>query len=68
MESVEKCRVFTRSTLSDLRQNLNEALSDSPEKDKLTIVATGSYGREEASQESDIDLFILYFLTGKRVL
>ncbi|WP_082027694.1 nucleotidyltransferase domain-containing protein [Isoalcanivorax pacificus] len=60
MEHIERSRDFTIDTLMSLRAELEQALRTSPEKDKLTIVATGSYGREEASQESDIDLFILF--------
>jgi len=35
-------------------------LKDSYYKEKITVITTGSYGRAEASDESDLDLFILF--------
>jgi predicted nucleotidyltransferase len=51
---------FTQSKLTELRCALQEALESCPNKDKITVVATGSYGRNEASKCSDLDLFIIY--------
>lgn len=51
---------FTQSKLDELRCALQEALENCPNKDKITVVATGSYGRNEASESSDLDLFIIY--------
>ncbi|MPQ76823.1 nucleotidyltransferase domain-containing protein [Hydrogenovibrio sp. JE_KL2] len=50
---------FTIEKLSEIRDALAVALNSSAYKDNFTIVTTGSYGRGEASQESDIDLIIL---------
>ena len=46
--------------LEILRNEIREALDSNEYKDSLTVVTTGSYGRREASSESDIDLFIFF--------
>lgn len=53
---------FNHSTkiVDGLRQDLKEALEQSEHKEKLTIITTGSYGRKEASESSDLDLFIFF--------
>ena len=48
---------FTAQKLPIIRNELIEKLSDSQYKDKMCIIVTGSYGRHEASSESDMDLF-----------
>lgn len=51
---------FTEKKLNALRSDLEAALSTSGHRDKITIVTVGSYGRNEASEESDLDLYILF--------
>lgn len=51
---------FSLSVIDNLRRDLAEALRESEYKEKITIVATGSYGRKEASTSSDLDLFIFF--------
>lgn len=51
---------FTKTKLKDLREELDAVLKNSVYKEKITIVTTGSYARDEASDESDIDLFIFF--------
>ncbi|MGJ7550499.1 nucleotidyltransferase domain-containing protein [Pseudomonas alloputida] len=46
--------------LEKLRNEIRDALDSNEHKDSLTVVTTGSYGRREASLESDIDLFIFF--------
>lgn len=48
---------FTKDKLSIIESDLKKCLSDLDGLD-FTIVVTGSYGRLEASVESDLDLFI----------
>ncbi|ASK33631.1 nucleotidyltransferase domain-containing protein [Alloalcanivorax mobilis] len=57
---IDEAREFTARKLASLRKELGEALTDSPSQDKLTVITTGSYGREEASSESDLDLYIIF--------
>ena len=49
-------RAATKQRLSEIVQNLSNA--DSLASGKACIYATGSFGRCEASQHSDLDLFI----------
>lgn len=49
--------IFTQDKLPIIREELKEGLSKSPYAEKMCIVVTGSYGRYEASPESDMDLF-----------
>lgn len=49
--------LFTQEKLPAIRTEIAESLETSHYKDKLCIVVTGSYGRHEASEESDIDLY-----------
>lgn len=51
---------FTNEKLKNIRTKLDEKLSTSNQADNITIIATGSYGRGEASDESDLDLFIIF--------
>lgn len=48
---------FTKDKLPIIRDELEKGLSQSPYAEKMCIVVTGSYGRYEASSESDMDLF-----------
>lgn len=57
---IENHQSYTSEQLVNIRRELFDALESSDHKDKITIVATGSYGRGEASESSDIDLFILF--------
>jgi len=57
---IENASKFTQEKLEKLRTKLADVLSESDFKDEITIITTGSYGREEASAESDLDLFILF--------
>jgi len=59
-DSISKARKFTHSVLDELRSRLEAVLEPSAYRDKITIVTTGSFGREEASEESDLDLFIIF--------
>jgi len=51
---------YSLTVIESLRRELDEALRESDYKEKITIVATGSYGRKEASASSDLDLFIFF--------
>ncbi len=51
---------FTQSKLQTIRTALAAALENSTYKDNITLVATGSYGRGEASAESDLDWFLIF--------
>ncbi|WP_409525194.1 nucleotidyltransferase domain-containing protein [Nitrincola sp. MINF-07-Sa-05] len=51
---------FTGSKLDCLREKINEALTHSEHRNNITVVTTGSYGRAEATEESDLDWFIIF--------
>src|SRR5437868_15530330 len=53
--------IYSRKRLAEFRNNL-ETLPELREFPRLTIFAAGSYGRLEASQHSDIDVF--FFVSG----
>lgn len=50
---------FTLKKLKKLRERFKSIIESSDYSEHITIVTTGSYGRGEASEESDLDLFIL---------
>ncbi|CAI2431109.1 Nucleotidyltransferase domain [Serratia fonticola] len=56
-ETIKKANLFSVDILQRIESRLAEVLKDL-ESTKYTIVTTGSFGREEASEESDLDLFI----------
>lgn len=56
---IARARRHSAQVLRQLRAELHAALADSPQRDHLCVVATGSYGRDEACAESDLDWFIL---------
>lgn len=51
---------FTQDKLDYIRRELASCLEKSEFSDSITIITTGSYGRGEASLESDLDLFIIF--------
>lgn len=51
---------FSRNNLLKIREGLAESLKSSDFSEKITVVATGSYGRLEASESSDLDLFVFF--------
>lgn len=59
-DSLNKTRTFTNDKLCTIRQELEAELADSQYKDAITLIATGSYGRGEASDESDLDWFLIF--------
>ncbi|MGH8437682.1 MAG: nucleotidyltransferase domain-containing protein [Pseudomonas sp.] len=58
--AVESHYNHSTDILQKLRNEISESLESSEYKDFLTVVTTGSFGRREASSQSDIDLFILF--------
>ena len=55
-ESINSSIVFTDETLKKLITEMHSLIQD--DDIEFTIVTTGSFGRKEASLESDLDLFI----------
>ena len=53
-------RVYSETRLHELRRRISGCAETRPFEPKLTIFAAGSYGRLEASEFSDLDLFFLY--------
>lgn len=56
-QNINTAKEFSRSKIGNIEVDLDGILKDL-NKDEFTIITTGSYGREEASEESDLDLFI----------
>lgn len=54
---------YTQKMLSVIKTEISNALCSSKEftqyLDTISIITTGSYGRDEASENSDLDIFIL---------
>jgi len=57
---IEKLKSFSVLKLENIRSELDKNLSNSEYKDKITVITTGSYGRHEASEESDMDWFVIF--------
>lgn len=51
---------YTQEKLALIRKELQQALDHGPYSDAITLVATGSYGRGEATAESDMDWFMIF--------
>ena len=58
--ALDRANQFTAEKLKKIRSSLDSALQASPHKEKITVVAVGSYGRGEASESSDIDAYIMF--------
>ena len=56
---IEKRRIFAEQRLAELTQQVQE-ISILKELDNLCIYVTGSFGRLEASEFSDLDLFFIH--------
>ncbi len=56
--SIAECEKFSTEKIEKIRKKL-DFLHDKHSSKKFCIVATGSFGRFEASVESDIDLFVV---------
>ena len=55
-----KANEFTEQQLKQIRSSLSSLLAESPHKERITIVTAGSYSRGEASEASDLDLYVLF--------
>lgn len=56
---IARARRHSEEIVQRIRTDLQAPLDASPRREQLSVVATGSYGREEACSESDLDYFIL---------
>ena len=58
---LEERKKFTSSKLSVIRENIEKLISEnfSDYKDQIAVVTTGSFGRDEASEESDLDWYLI---------
>ncbi len=60
MTQVTQRKIFSGSKIAKIKSHLHETsfLNDSEQEQVACVYATGSFGRLEASQHSDLDLFI----------
>lgn len=56
--SIEGLKAFSDQKIATLRHQMEAALSGGEYADRLTVVVTGSYGRREATEHSDLDYYI----------
>jgi len=61
MDVIETQKAFTKKNITIIQAAVNEVIQSLPKEvsDKFSIVMTGSYGRSEASDESDLDIFTI---------
>ncbi|EIN0499480.1 hypothetical protein RQL81_26295 [Citrobacter braakii] len=55
--SIEGCIKYSNEKILHIKQDLTQAIGSRDDME-FTIITTGSFGRMEASDESDLDLFI----------
>jgi len=48
---------YSEEKIKLIKQDITSVFGENP-KNKFTVITTGSFGRKEASEESDLDLFI----------
>lgn len=58
---LEERKEFTSSKLLAIRESIERLISEkfSDYKDQIAVVTTGSFGRDEASDESDLDWYVI---------
>ena len=56
---IAAAREHSAAVVRRIRERLHALLAASPQRRHFCVVATGSYGRDEACAESDLDYFIL---------
>ncbi|EPF3218123.1 hypothetical protein ACU6YH_08150 [Klebsiella aerogenes] len=56
--SIKECITYSNDKISLIKQDITNLFSDGVDDAEFTIITTGSFGRREASNESDLDLFI----------
>lgn len=56
---IAAAREHSAAVVRRIRDELQALLAGSPQREHFCVVATGSYGRDEACAESDMDYFIL---------
>lgn len=59
-EKLKEASEYTHEKIEKIRARLESELSESSYAPFITIIATGSYGRGEASPESDLDLYTIF--------
>lgn len=69
-KTIKQLNKYSEEKLKLIKKDLNEYFKSSEFKDEISVITTGSYGRMEASDESDMDFFIIYknFQTKNKVL
>ena len=59
-ETISQRESFSTLKLKSIRDDLSKNLSSVAESEHFAVITTGSYGRKEASEESDMDLFVIF--------
>lgn len=57
---LQNASIFSKNIIDLIRTDLKSDLALSDYKEKITIITTGSFGRGEASESSDLDLFVFF--------
>ncbi len=60
LNRLTEAKKFTEDKLQEIRNKIDAVLEESDYKEHICIVVTGSYGRREASTESDLDWYIIF--------
>jgi len=60
ISTFEDFHFFSEKKIESVRQFLGERLKEIRFKGEFCVVAVGSYGRYEASEQSDLDVYVIY--------
>ncbi len=61
LNKIKETKEFSEKRLEEIRNSLGKLIQDNYGKNKsFSIVTTGSYARKEASEQSDLDFFIIF--------